>query len=513
MLIFVSIVAAVAALFFFSWLLTENALQSRQRKMVYAVTVLILLVPIIFLGAPTSEDVIPGTDTSVSGGVLAQMRVEHDLGESKLGQIDPSSAAMSLVLLGLRGPAASVLHLKAIEYQERKDWSKLKTTVDSIIKLQPHYIEIWKFQGWNLAFNVSREWDQVKDRFFWVKEGIKFLQLGTRRNETSTALFHNVGDFMGRKFGNSDEKKFFRKFFISDPDEKAFANKSADPEINPGNKDNYLVAYDWFVLTNEKDRLYRIKKMTHVIARQGPARALYDYASARQNEGAFGATNRKDWENAHKEWTENYGNDVFLGLDDIRYKLECSDEELRSMAEENDVVLTRQRKVWEQNIKMVNYTFWKDLANCEREQATADAHEAIYKGKVAYSQAETFDSEDGTPSKAEEHIMRGITLLAKVFEDHPEVATHDGFIEEGLLAVLYLEKLHQNNSKPTSSEHPLMWLVKKESGRIPEIQQDFLLEQRTGFDAFGVDADAPQSPETSTDKEPAQSESDSADSE
>ena len=193
-----------------------NDLTSRQRKLIYAGCILALLIPIIYLGAPTSEDVITGTQSTVSGGVLAQMRVKYDLGESRLGQIYPSSAAMSLVLLGLRGPAASVLHLKALDYQERKDWSKLKTTVDSIIKLQPHYIEIWKFQGWNLAFNVSREWDQVSDRFFWVKEGIKFLQLGTTRNETSTALFHNTCDFMGRKFGNSDEKKFFRKFFKND---------------------------------------------------------------------------------------------------------------------------------------------------------------------------------------------------------------------------------------------------------------------------------------------------------
>ena len=179
-----------------------NDLTSRQRKLVYAGCILVLLIPIVWLGAPTSEDVIPGSRASVSGGVLAQMRVKYDLGESTLGEIDPSSAAMNLVLLGLRGPAAGVLHLQALDYQEKKDWAKLKTTVDSIIKLQPHYVEIWKFQGWNLAFNVSREWDQVADRFYWVKEGLKFLQLGTNRNQTSTFLYHNVGDFTGRKIGN-----------------------------------------------------------------------------------------------------------------------------------------------------------------------------------------------------------------------------------------------------------------------------------------------------------------------
>ena len=410
------------------------------------------------------------------------MRVEHDLGESKLGQIDPSSAAMSLVLLGLRGPAASVLHLKALEYQKRKDWSKLKTTVDSIIKLQPHYIEIWKFQGWNLAFNVSREWDQVKDRFFWVKEGIKFLQLGTTRNETSTALFHNVGDFTGRKFGNSDEKKFFRKYFTSDPDTDAFENGTADPEINPENKDNYLVAYDWFVRTNEKDLLYRIKKMTHVIARQGPSRALYDYATAKQKEGAFGSENRDAWENAYKEWTDNYGSDIFLGLNDVQYRLNSSQEELENDAKLNGVDISVQRKVWEQNVKMVNYRFWQNLANCERDQTTVDAHKAIYDGKIAFSKAQTYDEED-TASEAEQRFMEGIKLINEVMTvKHPEVADHDDYIEEALLAVLYIQKIHQINNKPQLTDHPLAWLVAKESGRIPDIQHQYLLEQQIGFD-------------------------------
>lgn len=457
-----------------------NDLTSRQRKLVYAGCILVLLIPIIYLGAPTSEDVIPGTQSTVSGGKLAQMRVKYDLGESRLGQIDPSSAAMSLVLLGLRGPAASVLHLKALDYQERKDWSKLKTTVDSIIKLQPHYIEIWKFQGWNLAFNVSREWDQVADRFFWVKEGIKFLQLGTTRNETATALFHNTGDFMGRKFGNSDEKKFFRAFFKKDPDTKTFAG-TADPEINPNGEDNYLVAHDWFVRTNEKDLLYRIQKMTHVIARQGPSRSLYDYAAARQKEGFFGGENRDAWDRAYKEWTDNYGNDIFLGLNDVKYKLNSTEDELVAMAEENEVSLDVQRKVWEQNVKMVNYRFWQNLADCERDDLTVAAHKAIYDGKIAFSRGQTYSDGD-KPSKAEEHFTEGINLMADLFERHPEVADHDAYIEEALLAVMYMVKINRNNGKPDDQDHRLVPLMIKESGRIPDVQREWVIEQQTGFD-------------------------------
>ena len=464
-----------------------NGLTSRQRKLAYAGGILLLLIPIVYLGAPTSEDVQPGTKTAVSGGVLAQMRVEYDLGESTLGEIDPSSAAMNLVLLGLRGPAAGILHLKAIEYQSKKDWAKLKTTVDSIIKLQPHYEEIWKFQGWNLAFNVSREWDMVADRFYWVKEGLKFLQLGTSRNQTATILFHNVGDFIGRKIGGPDEKKFFRKFFVDDPDDERFGENSADPEINPQGKDNYLVAHDWFEEVNDKDRVYRIKGMTHVFARQGPARSLMDYASAVQKDGKFGEENRIAWENAYDEWTQNYGIDTFLGMNDVMYKLNSTSEDLVSLAKENGVTIAVQAQVWEQNVKMTNYNFWKNFADCERDQLTVKAHEAIYKGKVAYSQGEISDSQDANgelnPSKAEKLFMEGMTMMEQILQNdkYADIRQHDDYTEEALLAVYYWQKIHDYNGKKVPEDYPLKSLAVSNESSIPDIERQFLIENRFGL--------------------------------
>lgn len=462
-----------------------NDLNSRQRKLVYAGCILVLLVPIIWLGAPSSEDVDLNTKSAVSGGVLARMRVEYDLGESTLGEIDPSSAAMNLVLLGLRGPAAGVLHMQALEYQERKDWAKLKATVDSIIKLQPHYVEIWKFQGWNLAFNVSREWDQVADRFYWVKEGIKFLQVGTDRNQTATALFHDVGDFMGRKFGGSDEKKFFRKMFMSDPDKERY-NGGPDTEINPFNPplDNYLVAADWFRRANEKETQYPAK--TPVIFRQGPARALFDFASAQQEDGVFGEENRIAWDNAYKEWTDVFGNHEFLGLHDVKYKLTCTEDELKDLAEQNGVTLAVQRKTWEQNVKMTNFRFWRSLADCERDETMVAAHRAIYEGKLAYSRGEISDVEDGDgnlkPSVAQQKFEEGMAKLAEVLANprYADLRVHEDYIEEGLLAVYYWGKIHQYNGKDAPENHPLKEMVLMNQGRQPDIERLFMMENR-GF--------------------------------
>ncbi|MCH9793350.1 MAG: IRE (iron responsive element), partial [Planctomycetes bacterium] len=202
-----------------------NTLTSEHRKLAYIIAIIVLLIPVIWLGMPsTGED--------GSGGELAKLRVEHELGESTLGDVDPSSASMNFVLLGLRGIATNLLWMDANEHQKKKEWAKLRSTVDSIILLQPHYMKVWDFQGWNLAYNVSAEWDAVEDRYFWVKEGIKFLNEGVTRNERFPELDWKVGNLHGQKVGRSDEWRLFRKFYKVDPDTERFEN-GPDPEINP----------------------------------------------------------------------------------------------------------------------------------------------------------------------------------------------------------------------------------------------------------------------------------------
>ena len=433
-----------------------NSLTSRQRKVAYAIAIVVLLVPIIWLGAPVSEDVEPGTQKEVSGGTLARMRVDQELGEATLGNIDPSSTAMNLVLLGLRGPAASLLHQNAIKYQERKNWGKLKSAVESIILLQPHYVEVWKFQGWNLAFNVSREWDRVTDRFYWVKEGMKFLIKGTGANQTATILFHNVGDFIGRKFGNSDEKKFFRRYFVQDPDSRF--EGGADPEINGEGKDNYQVAFDWFIQANERDELYPVRGMTHVLFRKSPAQALFDYANATTEEGLFEASG-KAWADAHEQWTQVFGNEIFRGLNAVTYKLNCTEEELKALAEENGVTLAVQRQIWAQNVNMVNYRFWENRAACERDPETVATRKAIFHGRQAYANGEISDSEDKNGqlqiSPAQKLFEEGIAGMARLFENYPDLEIHDENRLTALLAVKYWAEIHKHNAKVPPDNHPL----------------------------------------------------------
>ncbi len=455
-----------------------NSLTSRQRKIIYAICILVLLVPIIYFGAPLSTDVVPGSQNQVTGGKLARMRHEQELGESTIGVIDPSSAAANLMLLGLRGMAATVLHQSAIDYQMRKDWAKLKTAVETILRLQPHYVEVWKFQGWNLAFNVSREWDRVDDRFYWVKEGLKFLQKGTQRNSTATILFHNVGDFVGRKIGNSDEKKFFRSFFVADPNEEKFGGE-ADSEINPKNEDNYLVARDWFLVANERDENYPVQGMTRELFRKSPSQALFDYANAITKEGKFGES-AIAWADVSREWREVYGKEVFTGMNGITYKLNSSQEELKEDAIQNGVTLVTQRNVREQRVKMVNYRFWLELSTCEQDPVTVAARKAIYNGKQAYADGDTFDRIDEQEvrhiSKAQELFEEGIKKTREMFILYPDVLLHDDKILDALLAVYYWKEIHKLNGTTPRTDYPLAKFVEEHRPYQSEVETMFRRE-------------------------------------
>ena len=127
---------------------------------------------------------------------------------------------MKLFLLGgFRGIVADMLWLRAEEHKKDHDWDRLETTVELITKLQPHFLSIWTFQGWNLAYNVSVEWDAPEDKYTWIKQGIKFVQEGVAKNRRSPDLVWDTAWFYYHKLGFSDESIILRRLFRDDEDE------------------------------------------------------------------------------------------------------------------------------------------------------------------------------------------------------------------------------------------------------------------------------------------------------
>ena len=149
---------------------------------------------------------------------------------------------LKLALLGgFRGIAANVLWTRAEELKRDQDWDRMKATVDLITKLQPHFLSVWTFQGWNLAYNVSVEWDAPEDKYEWIKKGIKFLQDGVEKNRKSPDLIWDTAWTYYHKLGFADESIILRRLFRDDDDEDF--KTYVDPETrHQGRRERQLPA-------------------------------------------------------------------------------------------------------------------------------------------------------------------------------------------------------------------------------------------------------------------------------
>lgn len=428
-----------------------NALSSQQRKLVYLGGILLLLIPIIYLGLPADAK-------SGSGGRLAEMRKTYELGEADLGEVDASSAAMNLVLLGMRGVAVNLLYAEFEKQKDMKRWYEMKATTESIVRLQPHYEKVWEMNGWNLAYNTSAEWDAVPDRYKWVKEGGKFLIQGVRQNRKSTHLQYHVANVYQKKIGTADESKFYRDYFLHDPNPKF--NGGPDREFNPDEEDNYLVAKKEYgkacFIEDTEHRAQHI--LDRSLFRSMPARCQFDYAQALQKDGKFGEETRIAWQDALSDWTRKYGQEVLTvpvgeyGTNvkfDIRLEM-TMDEIKKEVPSPDDVV--RVAKAVEAYRKMVNYYYWRTRGNCEAERKTSEAHRNLYEGNQFFSQQKL--------NNASESVLAGLKGFEEILHmpEFQDLKAEDTLAEECLLGILVWKDILTIRGERIPPEYPLKWL-------------------------------------------------------
>jgi len=280
--------------------------KSFQRKVIYAVAMGALLLLLFPLSRPATQDA-RGTQGS-PGGLLAQMRAENGLSQAQLGEIDPTSEAIKLSTLGMRGIATNLLWGKAIDYKKKKDWTNLAATLNQIIKLQPNFIEVWKHQAWNLSYNVSVEFDDYRDRYAWVMRGIDFLIDGIKWNELEPRLYSDIGWFISQKIGRADEHKQFRRLFREDDDFHQRNAKYHPPGrtrlLDP--RDNWLVGKQWHLDAEDlvDNRGASLRKKSPLLFRSSAPMCQINYADALEEDGTFGREAIRAWEVAANEWDE-----------------------------------------------------------------------------------------------------------------------------------------------------------------------------------------------------------------
>jgi hypothetical protein len=276
---------------------------SLLRKVVYLAMMAALLLPLSFLSQPAATGASAGR--AIPGGILARMRESAGLSQTNLGEIDPASEAMRLSLLGMRGIAANLLWKKADDYKMKKDWTNLRATLDQLTYLEPHFVPVWRYQGWNLSYNVSVEWDDYRDRYYWVKQGVEFLDQGTIVNGKDTRLLTDQADTLSRKIGRADESRQFRRMFRADRDFRS--------RLNLQSTDNWLAGRERHLEAEDMVKQgLPIKGATTLVFYSNAPLCRIHYADALERDGGadgrgvFGEVARNAWRQALADW-EAYG--------------------------------------------------------------------------------------------------------------------------------------------------------------------------------------------------------------
>lgn len=287
--------------------------RSFYRKVAYLCVIVALILAISWLSPPATEGTASARGSS--GGKLAQMRAELGLSQANLGQLDPTSEALKLSTLGMRGVAADILWAKATEYQKTRNWTGLSATLEQIIKLQPNFISVWRYQSWNLAYNISADWDDYRDRYAWVKKGIYFLEDGKRYNAKEAILHWDSGWFIGHKIGRADERREYRQLFRED--EEFHGDRPV------AQRDNWLVAKEKF---RDAERLVDAtgrpaRGVSPLLFYSDAPKSQINYAVALEEDGQFGEVAKVAWNRAQEEW-QDYARRDIPHYDGSRYRLD-----------------------------------------------------------------------------------------------------------------------------------------------------------------------------------------------
>jgi hypothetical protein len=267
-----------------------NPQRAFARKILYVVAICVLLIPLYLLAHPSTAD--------GPGGTLAQRREAGGLSQIQLGEIDPASETIKLATLGMRGVAANILWTKAANYKKKKDWTNLSATLSQITRLEPNFLSVWRFQAWNLSYNVSAEFDDYRHRYRWVITGIDFLIRGIAYNKEQPRLYWDTGWFCAQKIGRADESKQFRVMFKEDEE---FHKQQKTPTIEE--RDNWLVGKKWF--GRSEDLVKRgadLQGMSEVVFFSNRPMCQMNYAEGLEEDGTFGDPAELHWRRAGDEW-------------------------------------------------------------------------------------------------------------------------------------------------------------------------------------------------------------------
>jgi hypothetical protein len=153
----------------------------------------------------------------------------------------PVLAFTTVALGGFRGLISNLLWARASELQEEDKFFEMAQLADWITKLEPHYTQVWIFEEWNMAWNISVKFKDFGDRWRWVRRGMALLRdEGLRYNPDTIPLYRELAWIFQDKIGkDTDDASYYYKQHWAEEMARVFGDKKPDLDelINPGTED------------------------------------------------------------------------------------------------------------------------------------------------------------------------------------------------------------------------------------------------------------------------------------
>ncbi|MGO8696498.1 MAG: hypothetical protein ACLQVY_02080 [Limisphaerales bacterium] len=128
-----------------------------------------------------------------------------DLGMTRLTPLEnapPVLAFTTVALGGFRGLIVNALWIRANDLQDQDKFFDMVQLVDWITKLEPHFVDVWKVEAWNMAYNISVKFKDPEDRWHWVERGIELLRDNALKwNPAETGLYRDLSWIFQHKMG------------------------------------------------------------------------------------------------------------------------------------------------------------------------------------------------------------------------------------------------------------------------------------------------------------------------
>jgi hypothetical protein len=125
----------------------------------------------------------------------------------------PLLAFTTVALGGFRGLISNFLWIRSNDLQLDDKYFEAAQLADWITDLEPHFSQVWVFQSWNMAYNISVKFKDFPDRWRWVERGIELLRdSGLRYNPNDVLIHFQLAQFFQHKMGaNLDDANIYYK--------------------------------------------------------------------------------------------------------------------------------------------------------------------------------------------------------------------------------------------------------------------------------------------------------------